>query len=379
MVRPVRAASRFSRTITESSMLSVVFIWKTIHVVWVYVNDKIRRCGDGRCPVHRADPRRTQLATRPHAAHPFVLARTRDRDVMTVALVRYLALGVLLLGLLPREAMAWSRDGHRIVCRIAWNLLDHARRAEIDRLTSTYRDPDGEAIGSYWDACAFADDVRTKARGTPSWKRFGVFETWHFANVPRSTTRLPTPPCQVPCVISAVFVHADSLRLAADDRSRSEALFFVSHWIGDLHQPLHVAFEDDRGGNSIRPIEGDYYSVPNLHALWDGALLGKLQGSTPWLHFADSLALEISPAQRETWRQGSPADWAQESYNLVTSKRAQYCQWEVVGGTNRCAPQPGSRRLGAAYQQEFGDDVAMRLQRAGVRLAHTLQANLTLR
>jgi hypothetical protein len=298
---------------------------------------------------------------------------------MTVALLRCLALGVSLLGLLPREAMAWSRDGHRIVCRIAWNLLDHARRAEIDRLTSTYRDPDGQAIGSYWDACAFADDARTKARGTPSWRRFAVFESWHFANVPRTTTRLPTPPCQDPCVISAVPVHADSLRLASNDRSQSEALFFVSHWIADLHQPLHVAFADDRGGNSVRPIEGSYYRVSNLHALWDGALLSKLRASTPWLDFADSLAQEISPAQRATWIQGSSVDWAQESYNLVTSKRAEYCQWEVAGGADRCASRPGSRRLGAAYQREFGDDVALRLQQAGARLAQTLQANLTLR
>lgn len=298
---------------------------------------------------------------------------------MIRSVLKYLALGAFILGVQPREASAWSRDGHRIVCRIAWQLLDQARRVEVERLTSTYRDPDGQALTSYWDACAFADDARAKARSAPAWNRFAVFETWHFANVPRTTTRLPTPPCQVHCVITAVQAHADSLRQATSDRSRSEALFFVSHWVGDLHQPLHVAFADDRGGNGVRPIEGGYYAVPNLHALWDAGLLRKLLASRHWQDFADSLATEISPAQRATWIQGSPVDWAQESYNLVTSTKARYCAWAVVGGAASCEARPGRRTLDASYQLEFGDDVAARLQMAGVRLVQTLQEHLTIR
>lgn len=289
-------------------------------------------------------------------------------------------LGLVAFLLVPsREARAWNGDGHRIVCRIAWQLLDQSRRTEVDRLTSTYRDPEGRALGTFWNACVFADDVRTRARRTSSWRRFALFESWHFANVPRTTTRLSAPPCQVPCVISAVDAHADSLRLATDDRSRSEALFFLSHWIGDLHQPLHIAFADDRGGNDIRPIQGDYYRVSNLHALWDSGLLGKLVASRPWPDVADSLALEITPAQRATWTQGSASDWAQESYNIVTSKSAQYCQWEVIGGASTCTSRLGARTLDAEYQREFGDDVATRLQQAGVRLAHIVQESLTVR
>ena len=298
---------------------------------------------------------------------------------MTRSVLKYLALGAILFAGQPREASAWSRDGHRIVCRIAWQLLDQARRAEVERLTSAYRDPDGQALTSYWDACAYADDVRVKARSTPSWNRFAVFETWHFANVPRTTTRLPTPPCQVPCVITAVTAHADSLRQATSDRSRGEALFFVSHWVGDLHQPLHVAFADDRGGNGVRPIGGGYYTAGNLHALWDGGLLGKLLASRHWQEFADSLTTEISPAQRATWIQGAPVDWAQESYNLVTSRKARYCTWNVVGGAATCEARPGGRTLDASYQLEFGDDVAGRLQMAGVRLVRILQEHLTVR
>ena len=296
---------------------------------------------------------------------------------MRLTVIRYALLMSGLAGMAPRQAWAWNRDGHRIVCRIAWQLLDQARRAEVDRLTSAYRNPDGQPVGPYWDACSYADDVRAKANNTPSWRRFAIFETWHYANVPRHTTNLATPPCQVPCVISAVSAHADSLRRATADPSKTEALFFLSHWVGDMHQPLHLGFADDRGGNDVRPIEGGYYNAFNMHALWDGGLLGKLLGTTGWQDFADMLARDITPAQQATWIQGTATDWAQESYNIVTSPAVQYCEWQVVGGAATCAARPGTRTLGEAYQLEFADDVRMRLQQAGVRLVELLRANLS--
>jgi hypothetical protein len=288
--------------------------------------------------------------------------------------------GVVLAGCLvsivPRQAWGWSRDGHRIVCRIAWQLLDEPRRAEIARLTGAYRNPDGQAMGQFWDACSYADDARTKARNTPSWSRFATFETWHYANVPRTTTTLATPPCQVLCVVTAVNVHSSQLSNVTDLAAKAEALFFLSHWVGDLHQPLHLGFADDRGGNDVRPIEGGYYNVANMHALWDSGLLGKLLGTTGWQDFADALAREITPAQQAWWIQDGPTHWAQESYNIATSPAFQYCEWQVSGGAPTCAARPGTRTLGPTYQLEFSDDVKMRLQQAGVRLADLLRKAL---
>lgn len=289
---------------------------------------------------------------------------------------------VLILGLVliatPREARAWSRDGHRIVCRIAYQLLDAPRRAEVDRLTSVYRDPDGQPVSSYFDACAWADDVRAKANSSPLWRRFAAFETWHYANVPRTTTRLTTPPCEAPCVISAITVHGDSLRLAPTDLQKTEALFFLSHWVGDMHQPLHLGFADDRGGNDVRPIEGGFYSTSNLHATWDGGIPGKLFASASWQEFADRLASEITASQRAAWQQGTPTEWAQESYDIVTSQPFQYCEWQEIGGARTCVSRPGTRTLGEAYQQMFAPVVMQRLQQAGARLAALLRTHLSL-
>jgi hypothetical protein len=113
-----------------------------------------------------------------------------------------------------------------------------------------------------------------------------------------------------------------------------------------------------------------------MHALWDGGIPGKLFASANWQAFADQLARDVTPAQRATWVQGSATDWAQESYNLITSPKAQYCEWQAVGGTMGCMSRPGRRVIGEAYQFEFADDVMLRLQQAGVRLAELIRTNL---
>jgi hypothetical protein len=263
-----------------------------------------------------------------------------------LTLVRLLMIATGLVAVAPRPALAWGRDGHRIVCRIAWQLLDQARRDEVDRLTRSYRNPDGQPVGSFYEACGYADDVRAKSRSEGPWRRFAALEPWHFANVPRTTTRLTAPACRGPCVITAIHDHADSLRRATADPPRAEALFFLGHWVGDLHQPLHVSYADDRGGNSVRPIEGGYYNSANLHALWDFGLLEKTIGPGSWVDFADRLARDATAARRATWEQGTALDWAQESYALITSAAAQYCDWQSSGTDWQCGPRPGGRTLG---------------------------------
>jgi hypothetical protein len=65
-------------------------------------------------------------------------------------------------------------------------------------------------------------------------------------------------------------------RTTTDDKAKLAALKFLGHWIGDLHQPLHVSFEDDRGGGRVLT------SGPcglNLHAVWDGCIVAMKLGS----------------------------------------------------------------------------------------------------
>ena len=160
------------------------------------------------------------------------------------------------------------------------------------------------------------------------------------------------------------------------DADRAGALFFLGHWVGDIHQPLHISFSDDRGGNSITPIHGNFYESTHMHGVWDSGIIAQSVGTDGWRLFADRLAREITPAENDSWIASPPLAWAQESYNLTTRLEAQYCSWRVVAGAQTCSRIPQERTLTQTYQDEFRDDVMQRLQQAGARLAELLRRQL---
>ena len=283
--------------------------------------------------------------------------------------------GLLLLGLIlaAPQALAWGEDGHRIVCRIAYLLLDDADQETVRRATEAYERPDGKHIQFYTDGCVFPDEARATAlKGTAGWERFNQFKNWHFINVPRTTLQIQDSFCANDCVLEGIRFHAAALAAAANDQDRAEALFFLGHWIGDLHQPLHVSFQDDLGGNNIKPINGGFYRSNNLHSVWDSGIIKQGMGDEGWRIYADRLKDEITPAEMATWVAAGPVDWAQESYLLTTEGQLQYCEW----GDDSCNAIAGGRTLDTDYQSEFQDDVEMRLKKAGTRLADRIHKAL---
>ncbi len=294
----------------------------------------------------------------------------------------------------PPATPVWGPDGHMVVCQIAFERLDSAEQAEVTRLTAAYRRPDRPdrwRYTSFAEACTFADDARTESREearraasganfTPRWAFFSRFNQWHYLNVPRYTRTVTEEDCGRNCVLQGIEHHAGRLSNdGLEDWKRAEALFFLGHWVGDLHQPLHISFADDTGGNDV-PIRGIYGTGErrHLHYVWDtGILRGSLRGRT-WQAYARDLANGISAGDAAAWQGSSPIAWAQESYELTTQAAVDYCEWaaDPDGGSDLCRPEPGPRNLGVAYQTEFQDDVELRLRQAGVRLAALIERAL---
>lgn len=292
---------------------------------------------------------------------------------------RTVVLGLVLL-MFAGKAWAWGNEGHKIVCRIAYMLLDADEQAEVNRLTELYRQPDGQKYRYFTDACIFADKARSHVQSNaPRWSYFSRFNRWHFLNVPRDTRDVTEEHCGDDCVLEGIEYH--SARLANDsleDWKRAEALFFLGHWVGDIHQPLHVSFADDLGGNSIKPILGGYYGTSggHLHYVWDSGIIRKAMGNGDWLAYAATLKSRITPALRAQWDAAAPLEWAQESYALTITDDVDYCEWEQNDEGAVCSPEGHTRNLGVSYQQKFQDDVELRLQQAGSRLADQIQAAL---
>jgi hypothetical protein len=147
----------------------------------------------------------------------------------------------------------------------------------------------------------------------------------------------------------------------ADRSEKQEALKCLVHFIEDLHQPLHVGDNNDRGGNLIQVRFFNRGS--SLHRVWDSQIIEyKSANEQDWLRDINSLATSKNVAE---WSRGTPEDWATESLQLA--KKA-YCF-------------PGTQNLiksGTALDDDYCrmalPIIQMQLAKAGVRVAATLNA-----
>ena len=287
---------------------------------------------------------------------------------------------LFLITVCASNAFAWSEEGHRTVCEIAFKSLSPDDQKEVLRLVKAYKTPPGTqlTINSFPDACLFPDVARANAKDavkahstTSPWLHFKDFANWHFLNVDRSVKIIPEEDCHDDCVLTGIAKHSGMLKNGTSDQDRGEGLIFLGHWLGDIHQPLHISYESDQGGNLIKPITGDFYPIPekfplNLHAVWDGSIIRIIIVDSGWRTFADDLQAKITDAQRTEWLAVSkPLDWAQESYDITTLPDVKYCKKTKAG----CVRMGAGRVLKKPYQDEFASVVELRLQKAGTRLA----------
>lgn len=244
------------------------------------------------------------------------------------------------------SAAAW---GDRIVCEVAFRLAQPEVRAEIRRLIQQ-----DQQFDFFRDSCTFPDHPRTR-------------DSEHYVNLARDAKGIPIGTCPLApkCVISAIKSDVDSLSSAVSDEKKLASLKYLGHWAGDLHQPLHVSFEDDRGGNQI-DVSGECFT--NLHATWDTCLVIKSVGDDP-MAAATELVRGITPALRELWTQASdPRDWANESFAIATAAAARYCIRQGMS----CVLPSGDVTVDEAYVRANRAIVQEQLAKAGARLADLL-------
>ena len=268
-----------------------------------------------------------------------------------------------LLLLLPMPALGWGEPGHRIICQIAFDELDAQARAEVQRLIEL--DPD---FDSFAESCLHADAP----------ERIRALD--HFVNIARSQAAITVADCPLAqtCVITAI--AKDEAILAnpfAPDSAKLLALKLLGHWVGDIHQPLHVSFQDDRGANYIFADIAEPES--NLHGAWDYRIISHNLGDDV-AAIARQLRVSVSDKQRAAWRYDGPVEWANESYQVTISPSVGYCTWQHgacwYSADNMLLNDGEPWRLVEitdAYLERHGPIVAERLQRAGIRLAAVIE------
>ena len=149
---------------------------------------------------------------------------------------------------------AWWDTGHALVCDEAYKRLSPEIQEKVDELI------DGR-FDSYGAACVWPDEVKAKERPET--------RPWHYVNLPRGKVKVTRAYCpEDGCILSAYFEQLEVLKIG-DHISRQEALGYVGHFIADVHQPLHIGYGFDRGGNDLElTLNGKERT--NMHMIWDG-------------------------------------------------------------------------------------------------------------
>ena len=248
--------------------------------------------------------------------------------------------GVVLIAI---ALLSWGVTGHRTVGKIAETHLTPAAKAAVQELLGS------ETLA---DVSTWADEVRNQPEYQPT-------GPWHYVNLPMGLSYVEFQQRVEGMSGDNVYSALEKLEKQVVDpatprEKKVEALKFIVHFVGDLHQPMHVSRAEDKGGNSVQlNFNG---SGTNLHAVWDSKLIDRLG-----LGY-EQLAAKVDhagPAQVSQWQRDPMIRWMWESYTITEKLYAE------IDGMK-------SRAIGDSYYEEHIGTVEQRLEQAGIRLAGVL-------
>ncbi|MGH9515348.1 MAG: S1/P1 nuclease [Terriglobales bacterium] len=263
----------------------------------------------------------------------------------------------IFLTLVPSCSFAWGPEGHRIVGDLAETRLTPSAQLQVRELLGN----DDLAAVAVW-----ADDVRHDRPETFA---------WHFVDIPTDASRFSEQrDCYRPdgkhpdsrqdhhnCVVDRITMFEQVL---ADHNAprpeRIEALKFLVHFVGDVHQPMH-AIEEARGGNDTQVSEFGSLQCGthpcNLHFVWDTGLIEHAGISEE--RYVARLNELIASRKLTVQAGGTPTEWANESFLLAKKV------WLNDGGA-----------VDETYFENNIGIVNRRLALAGIRLAQMINQAL---
>ena len=275
-----------------------------------------------------------------------------------------LATALLTLAISP-AALAWSALGHRMVGELAQRHISPAALAQVELLLAGEPDPTLAGVADWADRLRDLDPERFKATSR-----------WHYVNTPPGLDCDYDAARDCPggnCVIGAIQAQR---RILADRsqplEARRDALKFIVHFVGDVHQPMHANNHDDLGGNryqvSLRTeLQPEAYARKyyvdgvmgtNLHSIWDYYILGAEGLSLA--QYSDRLDALPWPPMPADGPQTGPEAWAGESCRLIEARHV----------------YPDGHKMDRSYLDEYRPLAEQRVRQAAWRLAQILDADL---
>ncbi|PRD46482.1 S1/P1 nuclease [Sphingobacterium haloxyli] len=251
----------------------------------------------------------------------------------------------LLVSIAPLLSYAWGAKGHRAIGRIAEKHLNKKALAEVRRLLG---DESMAMVGTWAD-----EVIRTE--------KYKDSQPWHYINIPKGLDRggvhaFLAENREKKTAYSGIQEMVTILKdKSKSSDERADALKFLIHIVGDMHQPMHCGRLEDRGGNDI-PVLWRRDST-NLHAIWDSQVIDGIG-----LSFSE-MAEEYDRLDRGSIREmqrASIEDWFYSSYQI--SERI-YGEIEA---------NPSATQNTYMYVRQHRDDIKVAIRNAGYRLAGLL-------
>uniref|UniRef100_A0A1D1YVZ5 Aspergillus nuclease S1 n=1 Tax=Anthurium amnicola TaxID=1678845 RepID=A0A1D1YVZ5_9ARAE len=258
---------------------------------------------------------------------------------------------------------AWGKEGHFMVCKIAEKYLtENATNAVLELLPAV-------AEGDLAAVCSWADEVRFRYR----WS-----SPLHYINTPGVCNFKQSRDCHNAkgekdmCVVGAINNYTAQLLTYGDSSpsgyNLTESLMFLAHFMGDVHQPLHVGFADDEGGNTI--VVRWYRRKTNLHHVWDVSIIETAMKD----FYNKDINIMIESIEKNL-----TSNWADDIIGWET------CDRKIVTCATKYASESITLSCNYAYKDveqdtTLGDEyffsrfpiVEKRIAQAGVRLAALL-------
>jgi hypothetical protein len=281
------------------------------------------------------------------------------------------------------SAFGWGGEGHDLVARIAWEQLTAKARARVQEILGP-----NVTLASI---SSWADQVRNQRRETG---------TWHYIDIPINQPHLDMArDCpKGDCVLAKIEDFRKALKdPATDPAQRREALLFVVHFVGDMHQPLHCSDNKDNGGNGVRVQFADHAAADrpsNLHSVWDSGFLSRMPQKEDAL-FAEWSKDSAKHAKK--WAKGTVYDWAEDAHKQSVKITYGGLPKTHAAGTATApaaaspgAPAPAATTAGASrannnqppilldakYEKKADPLIKEQVEKAGARLARVLNEAL---
>ena len=250
---------------------------------------------------------------------------------------------LIALCLFSADSFAWGQSGHRVVGKIAERHLEPGVLQAIQPLLG------GDRLA---EVTTWADEMRADPsdfwqKTTPRWHYISI-DSWsdfkahnHQHDYNGDVTDVYTG------ILKSISVLKD---LNADLKTQQLYFRFLTHLVGDIHQPLHVGRKADRGGNDIKVTF--FNQDTNLHSLWDTKLIDSQQLS--FSEYANFIDTQDNVLISE-YQSASVEDWVKESFE---ERKAIYAV--------------GKGDFKYRYKYQHMPTVEKRLLQAGIRLAGLL-------